>query len=81
VRHQLVTDGLPTRGDRPPRKTVVSPKRRLEHFSEAIRLVPAGTPVNTILLPMEGDPMAASAFWQLAVRTSGSCLSPTGDWP
>jgi hypothetical protein len=37
--------------------------------------------VNVILLPMEGDPMAASAFWRLAQLTRGSFLSPAEDWP
>jgi len=34
-----------------------------------------------ILAPMEGDPMAASALWQLAVSTRGSFLAPARDWP
>jgi hypothetical protein len=38
-------------------------------------------PVNVILLPMEGDPMAPAAYWTLARRTRGSFLSPAKDWP
>jgi hypothetical protein len=30
---------------------------------------------------MEGDPMAASAFWRLAQTTRGSLISPAEDWP
>jgi len=43
--------------------------------------LPSGVPVNVILLPMEGDPMAAPAFWQLAIATRGSFLVPSRDWP
>jgi hypothetical protein len=30
---------------------------------------------------MEGDPSAAAAFWQLAIMTQGSFITPSGDWP
>jgi len=30
---------------------------------------------------MEGDPMAASAFWQLALSTNGAFIAPSEDWP
>ena len=33
------------------------------------RRCPGGVPVNTLLFPMEGDPMAAPAFWKLAMAT------------
>jgi hypothetical protein len=46
-----------------------------------VKRLPAGLPVNTILLPMEGDPMAASEFWRLAVDTRGSFMCPSKDWP
>ena len=42
---------------------------------------PRGVPVNTILFPMEGAPMAASAYWKLAMATRGSYLAPASDWP
>jgi hypothetical protein len=50
-------------------------------FERAIAQLPRSIPVNVILAPMEGDPMAASAFWQLAQLTSGAFLSPAEDWP
>ena len=50
-------------------------------FERAIGLLPRSIPVNVILSPMEGDPMAASAYWQLAQLTAGSFLSPAEDWP
>lgn len=78
----LVTDGLPTQGATPPavRKTIDG-EGRLRLFERAIGRVPAGIPVNVILLPMEGDPLAPSAYWALARRTNGSFLSPARDWP
>jgi len=30
---------------------------------------------------MEGDPLAASEFWQLAQVSGGSFMSPARDWP
>ena len=55
---------------------------RMKLFQKAIGKLPAGIPVNVILLPMEGgDPMAPAAYWTLARRTGGSFLSPARDWP
>ena len=34
-----------------------------------------------LLFPMEGDPRAASSYWQLAMATEGSLLSLSEDWP
>ncbi len=77
----LLTDGLPTQGKTPERGPMVSGKTRLRHFEQALKQVSAGIPVNTILFPLEGDPIAASAFWQLAMSTRGAFLSPAKDWP
>ncbi|AQA16974.1 hypothetical protein BST95_00795 [Halioglobus japonicus] len=77
----LITDGLPTQGRAAPRGSKVSGRDRLGHYQRAIQQLPAGVPVNVILAPMEGDPAAASAFWQLAQNTRGSFLSPSKDWP
>ena len=77
----LLTDGLPTQGRNPPRDSTISGRNRLVLFEDAIERLPANVPVNIILLPMEGDPMAASAFWQLSQLTNGSFMSPSGDWP
>jgi hypothetical protein len=78
----LVTDGLPTQGASAPavRKTVDG-EGRLKLFERAIQRLPNGVPVNVILLPMEGDPLAPGAFWALARRTNGAFLSPARDWP
>ena len=77
----LVTDGLPTQGRGKPSGTTVSSEQRLRHFQEAVRVIPSGIPVNTVLLPMEGDAYAAAAFWKLAQGTRGSFLTPARDWP
>jgi hypothetical protein len=77
----LITDGLPTQGRTPPRGKTVSGRDRLRLFERAMDELPRGVPVNVILLPMEGDPMAASAFWKLAMATSGSFMTPSRDWP
>ena len=77
----LVTDGLPTQGSSKPGSTTVSPAERLKHFNTAVRSLSAGIPVNTILLPMEGDAWAAAAYWKLAIDTQGSFMTPARDWP
>jgi hypothetical protein len=77
----LLVDGLPTQGDEPVRKRTVSGDKRMKLFRKAVRQIPAGLPVNVVMFPMEGDPMAASAFWNLAVLTRGSYMSPAKDWP
>ncbi|MGB5744469.1 MAG: vWA domain-containing protein [Sedimenticolaceae bacterium] len=77
----LVTDGLPTQGRDKPSSTTVSADQRLQHFQTAVRTLPSGIPVNTVLLPMEGDAYAAAAFWKLAQETRGSFLTPARDWP
>ena len=77
----LITDGLPTQGSKKPVNATVSSEQRLKLFSRAIKQLPKNIPVNTILLPMEGDAYAAAAFWQLAVNTNGSFLTPARDWP
>lgn len=93
----LITDGLPTlHGDlstfdldnitscyRSNRSTV-TPKCRGEFFSRAMRKFYRRAPnvtVNVILLPIEGDPGAALAYWLLANQNGGTLLSPREGWP
>lgn len=76
----LLTDGLPTQGSRP-RTGTVSESERMKLFAEALGALPRGVPVHTLLFPIEGDPQAAGAFWQLAQATGGSYLAPSRDWP
>jgi len=77
----LITDGLPTQGQTKPRGSTISGVKRQRLFEQAATRVPRGIPINTILLPMEGDPMAAWAFWNLALYTQGAFLTPARDWP
>ena len=77
----LLIDGLPTQGKSKPSRRKVSEKARLKLFNKAFQELPSGIPVNIILFPMEGDPMAASAYWKLAAQTRGSFINPSVDWP
>lgn len=78
----LLADGLPTMSANPPTiRKRTSGSRRENYFEEAVRLLPGNIPVNTLLFFMEGDPMAAANYWQLAVKSGGSFLTVTEDWP
>lgn len=77
----LITDSLPTQGQSEPRGKTISGRDRLKLFGEAISGVPVQVPVNVILFPMEGDPLAAAAYWNLARTSGGSFISPSRDWP
>jgi len=77
----LLTDGLPTQGERKPLGNTVNGRQRLGYFEDAVEELPKGISVNTILFPIEGDPFAASAFWKLAMSTGGSLIAPSKDWP
>jgi hypothetical protein len=77
----LITDGLPTQGARPPARKTVSGRERVRLFDDALEELPRGVPVNVVLFPMEGDPMAMSAFWRLAMASRGSLMTPSSAWP
>jgi hypothetical protein len=77
----LITDGLPTQGARPPGRKTVSGRERLRLFDDALDELPRGVPVNVVLFPMEGDPMAMPAFWRLAMASRGSLMTPSSAWP
>ncbi len=78
----LLADGLPTMSASVPTiRRRVSGARRVNYFDEAVRQLPGHIPVNTLLFYMEGDPMAALSYWRLAVKSGGSFLSVTKDWP
>ena len=78
----MITDGLPTQGASAPliRKTIDGDDR-LKLFQRAFTKYPHQVPFNAILMPMEGDPNAPSAFWLAARATGGSYMSPSKDWP
>jgi hypothetical protein len=77
----LITDGLPTQANVTAKNAKVSSSERIKYFNRASDVLPSGIPINIILQPMEGDPMAAAAFWQLAQRNRGSFITPSEDWP
>jgi len=77
----LIIDSLPTMGLEAPKRAVIESRDRIELFTESIELLPFESPVNVILFPMEGDPIAAPSYWRLAQITGGSFLSPPEDWP
>lgn len=83
----IVTDGLPTNGsDTCSQRSSVTPVCRKTLMRKASRVLstafPRGeVPVNTILLPMTGDPDAQSLFWGWANTSKGIVLSPSKSWP
>ncbi len=77
----LITDGLPTQDVSASQSGGVSGRERLRLFATAASRLPKSVPVNVILFPMEGDPLAASTFWALARNSGGVFLSPSEDWP
>ncbi len=79
----LLTDGLPTQGDKPPMvRTLVTMEQREDIMQDAVKsLPPSPPPISVVLLPMEGDPAAPIYFWRLARSTGGGFLSPAKDWP
>ncbi len=78
----LITDGLPTQGAAPtPGRGPVSGRERLRFYERALEELPRGVTVNTVLFPMEGDPLAPVSFWKLAMATHGSFMTPSRDWP
>ncbi len=82
----VVTDGLPTmsqgRSVRGCRKSanIVTGECRFRIFEVSVNRF-SGATVNTILLPLEGDPEAAPAYWAWSARTGGLLMSPSADWP
>jgi hypothetical protein len=77
----LIADGLPPQGSKPPRAATVTGRRRLALFGDAVKKLPNGITTNIIMFPMEGDPLASAAFWNLAMVRGGAYLSPSRDWP
>lgn len=77
----LITDGLPTQGKTPGARKNVDSDARARFFDEALGQLPAHVPIDSILLPMQGDSEAAHRFWHLARASDGSVLMPAKDWP
>lgn len=77
----LITDGLPTLGDKGKKTGSVTGIERLRLFNHSVSKLLPQIPVNTMLLPLEGDTYAAAAFWRLAIVTRGAFVTPANDWP
>lgn len=77
----ILTDGLPTIGEGAPESGSISGRDRYRVFVNAVKNIDRSIPINTMLLPLEGDNYAAGAFWGLARSTRGSFLTPARDWP
>lgn len=87
----VITDSLPTKGRDAlstrkrlacRKSTTVNGECRLELFHAAItKFADRRARVNTILLPIEGDPDAAYAYWLWSASTTGMLVSPAGSWP
>lgn len=89
----LVTDGLPTKGDIKissyfsgcasiiGKAQKISGKCRLKLLGDIVLSYKERAPVNVVLLPLEGDPVAAGAFWQWTAKSKGLLISPESSWP
>ena len=77
----LVTDGLPTQGKTAAARKLVDSAARMRFFDEAVGQLPDHVPIDSVLLPMQGDSEAAHRFWHLARTSDGSVIMPAKDWP
>ena len=77
----IITDGLPTIGKDSSKSGNITGAQRYRLFNQAIAKLGQSIPVNSMLLPLEGDPYAAAAFWRLAIVTKGAFVTPARDWP
>ena len=88
----VVTDGLPTRSLSSPgllsgcskrSEGTVSGECRKKLFHATLRNAapPPGRKVHVVLLPLEGDPEAAPAFWNWTAQAGGLFLTPARGWP
>jgi len=77
----LITDGLPTMREATTSRKTITGRDRFALHGQAVREIPSGVPINTLLFPMEGDYDAAVAYWALAHSTNGSFISVSRDWP
>ena len=91
----VVTDGLPTLGNRSKnlrtlasctsllgQSKTITGECRLGLFAYTLQQANLGSvEVNVILLPLEGDPQAPQAYWDWTASTGGLTLSPAGSWP
>ena len=77
----LLVDSMPTMDAATSTKSVIGPGERLNLFTAATQVIPSGIPINIMLYPMEGDARASVSLWALALKTRGSFISVSHDWP
>ena len=77
----LLVDSMPTMDAATSSKTVIGPGERLNLFTAATQVIPSGIPINIMLYPMEGDARASVSLWALALKSRGSFISVSHDWP
>jgi hypothetical protein len=77
----VITDGLPTQGKTAGKSRYVNSESRMRLFDESIGQLPQKVPVDSVLLPMQGDSEAAHRFWSLSRLSDGTFLMPAKDWP
>jgi hypothetical protein len=77
----VITDGLPTQGKTVGTRKLVDSNARMRFFDEAVGQLPEHVPIDSVLLPMQGDSEAAHRFWHLARTSDGSVIMPARDWP
>ena len=77
----ILADGLPTMKAETTNQRTVSGRQRVRLFSDAVRELPGGVPINILLYPLEGDYEAPILYWVLAFDTGGSMISVSRDWP
>jgi hypothetical protein len=92
----IITDGLPTLGEPLGKFTIslatrsclnakgrISPDCRHLLFQKATEeyFKDQKIKTSTILLPLQGDQRAASDYWNLALQSGGTTISPSKDWP
>lgn len=92
----IVTDGLPTKGQSRYKSLnpfascgsltgtaqTISGECRVKLFRQTVNdsNVP-GAVINTVLLPIEGDPDAINEYWNWTAATGGLLISPASNWP
>ena len=77
----LLVDSMPTMDAATSTKSVIGPGERLNLFTAATQVIPSGIPINIMLYPMEGDARASVSLWALALKSRGSFISVSHDWP
>lgn len=90
----VITDGLPTklstgsgfnssRNCKPsdPTQKTISGACRFDVFKHTFARFAPRVETNIVLLPLEGDTQAPSAFWNWANITGGLMISPASTWP